>query len=70
MSFAMISIQHNDISVTYLVPSDEAAGEVIESAFGETAVYDGVSYRIEPGISRKQALVPAITGILEAHPKE
>ena len=70
MSFAEISIFHDGISVSYLVPSNEAAAEVLEAAFGNDAVYDGVSYRIEPGISRKQVLVPAITDILEAYPKE
>lgn len=43
------------------VPADEAAGEVLKAAFGDTASYDGVSYRLEPGISRKKVLVPAIT---------
>ena len=70
MSFAQISIMHDGISITYLVPSNEAAAEVLEAAFGDDAVYDGVSYRIEPGISRKQVLVPAITDILEAYPRE
>ena len=70
MSFAEISIFHDGISVSYLVPSNEAAAEVIEAAFGNDAVYDGVSYRLEPGISRKQVLVPAITDIMEAYPKE
>ena len=70
MSFAEISIFHDGISVSYLVPSNEAAAEVLEAAFGDDAVYDGVSYRLEPGISRKQVLVPAITDILEAYPKE
>ena len=70
MSFAQITIFHDDISITYLVPSNEAADEVLEAAFGDDAVYDGVSYRLEPGISRKQVLVPAITDILEAYPKE
>ena len=70
MSFAEISIFHDGISVSYLVPSNEAAAEVLEAAFGNDAVYDGVSYRLEPGISRKQVLVPAITDILEAYPKE
>ena len=70
MSFAEISIFHDGISVSYLVPSNEAAAEVLEAAFGNDAVYDGVSYRFEPGISRKQVLVPAITDILEAYPKE
>ena len=48
----------------------EAADEVLEAAFGDDAVYDGVSYRLETGISRKQVLVPAITDIMEAYPKE
>ncbi len=70
MSFAQISIFHDDISVTYLVPSNEAAAEVLETAFGDAAVKDGISYRLEPGISRKRVLVPAITGVLEDYPKE
>ena len=70
MSFAQISIFHDDISITYLVPSNEAAAEVLETAFGDDSVYDGISYRLEPGISRKQVLVPAITAVLESYPKE
>ena len=49
---------------------DEAADEVLKAAFGEDADYDGVSCRLEPGISRKQVLVPAITDILESYPQE
>ncbi len=70
MAYAQISIYHDDISITYLVPSDDAAREVIETAFGEKAVWDGTAYRIEPGISRKRDLVPAITGVLSAFPQE
>lgn len=70
MSFAQISIFHDDISITYLVPSNEAANEVLQTAFGKDADYDGVSYRLEPGISRKQVLVPAITDILASDPKD
>ena len=70
MSFAMVSIQHDDISVTYLVPSDEAEEEVLKAAFGNEAVYDGTSWRIEPCISRKAAFIPAITDVLESYPKE
>ena len=70
MSFAKIGIFHDDISVDYLVPSNEAAAEVLETTFGDNAVYDGISYRLEPGMSRKQVLVPAITDILESLPKE
>jgi manganese-dependent inorganic pyrophosphatase len=70
MAFAQISIFHDDISITYLVPSDQTAGEVLEAAFGDSAVFDGTSYRLEPGVSRRQVLVPAITDVLEAYPKE
>ncbi|MBR5930441.1 MAG: DHH family phosphoesterase [Lachnospiraceae bacterium] len=70
MTFVQISIFHDDMNITYLLPSDEAAAEVIETAYGDTAIYDGTSYMLEPGISRKKDLVPAITAILEAHPQE
>ena len=70
MSFAQVSIFHDDISITYLIPSDEAANEVLQTAFGADAIYDGVSYRLKPGISRKQVLVPAITDVLESYPQE
>lgn len=42
----------------------------INRDFGKDADYDGVSYRLEPGISRKQVLVPAITDILASDPKD
>ena len=70
MAFAQISIFHDDISVTYLLPSNAAAKEVLEQSFGQTAVFDGTAYRLEPGISRKKDLVPAITDVLESYPKE
>ena len=40
MSFAQIGIFHDGISVTYLVPSNEVAAQVLETAFGDDAVYD------------------------------
>ena len=70
MCFAMVSILHDDLSVTYLVPSDEAADEVLRTAFGDRAHYDGTSYKIEPYASRKAVFIPAITDVLEAYPKE
>ena len=70
MLFAQISIFHDDLSITYLVPSGEAAAEVLEAAFGDRAVFDGTSFRLEPGISRKVVLVPAITDVLNAYPSE
>lgn len=70
LAFVQISILHDDLSITYLVPSDEAADEIIKTAYGDRAVFDGTSYRLEPGISRKKELVPAITDLLESYPKE
>jgi len=70
MSFAMVSILHDDLSVTWLVPSDEAAEEVLRAAFGDRAVQDGEAWRIEPYASRKAVFIPAITTLLEAAAKE
>lgn len=70
MSFALISILHDDLSVTWAVPSDEAAEEVIQTAFGDTAVRDGDAWRIEPYVSRKAVFIPAITDVLMSYPKE
>jgi len=70
MAFAQVSIFHDDISVSYLVPCNEAAEEVLEAAFGDQAAFSGTYYRLEPSISRKKVLVPAITDILESYPKE
>ena len=74
MAFAQISIYHDDISLNYLVPSNEAAKEVLGTAFGDSAeynaVYDGTSYRLEPGMSRRKVLAPTITDVLKSYPKE
>ena len=70
MSFAQINIYHDGISITYIVPSDEAASEAVKAAFGDKAVFDGVSYRFEPGMSRKKDFVPALSEVLDEHPKE
>lgn len=69
MAFAQINILHDGISMTFIVLSDDAAADVIRSAFPDAA-FDGTSFRFNPGMGRKQVLVPAITGILEAYPKE
>lgn len=70
MAFAQVSVYHDGISINYIVPSDDTAAEVLETAFGEKAVSDGTSYILKPGVSRRKVLVPAITDVLEAHPKE
>ncbi|MBR6090431.1 MAG: DHH family phosphoesterase, partial [Anaerolineaceae bacterium] len=71
MSYAQISIFHDDLSVCYIVPSDETAAEVLEAAFPDGGYsFDGTSYVFRPGMSRRQTLVPAITNVLTAHPGE
>ena len=70
MSFVLISILHDDISVTYFVPSDNLASEVLRVAFGDTVVFDGTSYRIEPYASRKMVFIPAITDVLKTYQKK
>ncbi|MCR4644762.1 MAG: DHH family phosphoesterase [Oscillospiraceae bacterium] len=70
LAFVQITILHDDVSITYLVPCDDAADEVLETAFGDRAAADGTSYVLDPGISRKQVTVPAVTDVLNAYPKE
>ncbi|MBR3739887.1 MAG: hypothetical protein IKN04_05415 [Clostridia bacterium] len=52
------------------MPSDDAAAEALDAAFGETAVFDGISYVLTPSITRKTVMVPASTDALKAHPAE
>ena len=70
MIIAQVSIYHDDISKTYLVGGNTLTDEVLAAAFPDRAVFDGTSYVLEPGISRKSVLVPAITEVLSAHPTE
>lgn len=70
MAFVKVDVSHDDLDFAYLVPSDYAAAEVLEAAFGETAVFDGTSYVLTPNISRKVVMVPAITDYLKAYPAE
>ena len=70
MSFAQIALHYDDVSATFLVPGNEASDEVLRTAFGENAIYDGISYRLEPSISRKKTLVPAIREVLDSYQQE
>ena len=70
MAFAQVNVFHDDVDTTYLVPSGETAKEVIEAAFGDQAAWNGTAFVFEPGVSRKQVLVPAISEALAAHPHE
>ena len=67
MSFIKIGISHDDLSLSYLVPLNDAAAVVLEAAFGETAVFDGTSYVLPENISRKTVMVPAITDVLKVY---
>jgi hypothetical protein len=70
MAFAQVSVFHDDLSVTYLIPSDEKAEELLKTAYGDRAVFDGTSYVLKPGISRKKEMVPAFKVILEKNQKQ
>ena len=70
LAFAQINIFHDDLSITYIVPSGEQAAAVIEAAFGDKAIFDGTAYNFNPGMGRKATLVPAITDVLASHPSE
>ena len=70
MAFAQVNVFHDDVDATYLVPSGETAKEVAEAAFGDQAAWNGTAFVFEPGVSRKQVLVPAISEALAAHPSE
>ena len=70
LAFAQISIFHDDISITYIVPSDQSASELLESAFKNQGEFDGTSYRFDSYMSRKQVLVPALMDALKTDSKE
>ena len=71
LGYAQISIYHDDISLNFIVPSDETAAEVLKAAFPDNEPeFDGTSYIFNPGMSRRKTLVPALTDVLAAHPGE
>ena len=67
---AQISVFHDDLSITYMVPANETSAEVLNTAFEGKVDFDGTSYVLKPGISRKQVLVPKISDVLKLHPGE
>ncbi len=72
MTFAQISIFHDDISITYVVPGNETAEELLRAASSaeiDNAEFDGTAFIFRPGFSRKK-LVAMFTDQLEAYPKE
>ena len=69
-AFAQISVFHDDVSLCYLVPANDASSEVLKAAYGDTATFDGTSYVLSPGIPRKTKLVPDIDAVLTSYPQE
>ncbi len=67
MAFAQINVLHDDVSFTCLIPSNDIADEVLEDAFHDTAVHEGIWYKLEPYASRKKVVVPAIANVIESH---
>ena len=67
---AQISVNEDDASFAYFVPSNDAAKEVLEAAFGDKAENDGTSYIMTPSVSRKAVVVPAITDVLKERASE
>lgn len=65
MAFAQINVDHDDVSFTCLIPSDDAAEEVLADAFHDAAVHEDIWYKLEPYASRKKVVVPAIKKVLK-----
>lgn len=69
-AFAQVSILHDDVSITYLVPAGDVEQEVLQEAFCDRGEFDGVSLVCKPGFSRRQVTAPGISDFLAAHPSE
>ena len=70
MAFVQIGVQNDDYNVNYLVGVDEAAEEVLKEAFKDKLSKAGSAFLLNPGVSRRTVLVPALNGVLEVYPKE
>ena len=70
MAFAQISVVHDDLSMCYIVPSDDVAADVIRQAFDDDNTFDSTIFLFVPGFSRKMVLVPRISEVLAMHPTE
>ena len=70
MVFVQIGVQNDDYNVNYLVAADAASEEILKAAFGDRLSEAGSAFLLNPGVSRRTVLVPAINGVLEGYPKE
>ena len=58
------------ISQIPVYPDGFTVEDVLETAFGDTAEFDGTCFIMTPVVSRKGVVVPAITDVLNSYPKE
>ena len=68
--YAQVCVFHDDIDINYIVPSDEAAAELVGEAFEGEGKWEGESYVLVPGVSRRKVLVPRLIEALSLHPTE
>ncbi len=65
MAFAMVSIFHDDIGITYLAASDEKAEEILKKSFGEKATLTDGAYVLNEYVSRKRLFIPTVSEVLK-----
>lgn len=71
MAFAQVSVINDELNVCYLVYAGDGAKEAVTEALDDRhPEEEGNAYILKPGISRKTVLVPALTEVLNAYPKE
>ena len=68
--YAQVCVFHDDIDINYIVPSDEVAAELVEEAFEGEGKWEGGSFVLDPGVSRRKVLVPRLMTELSLHPTE
>lgn len=71
MAFTQVSVVNDKLNVCYLVYAGDGAKETVAEALADRHPEEkGNVYVLRPGISRKTVLVPALTEVLNAYPKE
>ncbi len=68
--FVQISIFHDELNVNYIVPPDDIAAEILETAFEDEGEWEDAAYALRPGVSRRKVLAPRLTEALLLHPGE
>ena len=65
MAFAIVSIFHDEVAVTYLVGSGKEAEELLKKAFAEKAAFSDGAFILNEYVSRKRHFIPVISDELE-----